>query len=164
MHITIITIILLLTLAVFLRGGKLHNYLVLESENILQGKGFETYQEHPEKLPDGSIDYIDLLAKREGFLVCIEVETSARYVLTNVAKAEQLGLPLVIVVPNRKVKTSIQNKLNKPKISSGRSPVYVLLLAQLEQEVTNCFPLFSPANEGRKNKKTNQIKDSENAD
>lgn len=145
----------LMTLALFLRGGKLHNYLVTESEGILQNAGFETYQEHPKKLSDGGVDFIDLLAEKEGFLACIEVETSARYVLINAAKAEQLGLPLMVVVPTRKVKRAVQNKLSKTAIKPGGRDIYILMLAQLKQEVTNCFSLFSPANEGRKNKKTN---------
>jgi len=156
MTIHMITLIIsLMIIALFLRGGKLHNYLVLESEGIFRDAGFETYQEHPKKLPDGGLDFVDLLAEKKGFLICIEVETSARYILTNAAKAEQLGLPLVVVVPTRKVKRAVQNKLRKTDIRPGGCDIYILLLSQLKQELTNCFPLFSSANEGRKNKKTN---------
>lgn len=145
----------LITLALFLRGGNLHNYLVIESEGILQNAGFETYQECPKKLPDGGLDFIDLLAEKEGFLVCIEVETSARYVLTNAAKAEQLGLPLMVIVPTRKVKRAVQNKLSKTTIKPGGRDIYILMLAQLKQEVTNCFSLFSSvSNHGKTNNKS----------
>lgn len=151
-----ITIAMTLTiLALFLRGGNLHNYLVLESEGILQDAGFDTHQECPRTLPDGALDFIDLLAERDGFIVCVEVETSARHVLTNAAKSEQLGLPLVVIVPSRKVKRAVQNKLNNSNIRPGNHDIYILMLSQLKQELTNCFPLFSSANEGRKNKKTN---------
>lgn len=142
----------LATLALFLRGGNLHNYLVLESEGILQSAGFETYQECPKKLPDGDLDFVDLLAEREGFVVCIEVETSARHVLRNAAKAELLELPLVVIVPSRKVKKAVQNKLNNSNIRPGNHDIYILMLAQLKQELTKCFPLFSSANEPWKNK------------
>ena len=148
----------LMTLALFLRGGKLHNYLVIESESILQDAGFETYQEHPKKLSDGGVDFIDLLAKKGDFMICIEVETTARYVLTNTAKAEQLGLPLIVIVPTRKVRKAVRNKLKQSTISPGGCGIYILLLAQLKQELMNKFPLFSPANEGRKNKKTKKLK------
>lgn len=152
----ITSVVALGILALFLRGGALHNYLVLESEGILQNAGFETYQEHPKKLPDGGLDFIDLLAEREGFLVCIEVETSARYVLTNAAKAEQLGLPLIVVVPTRKVKRAVQNKLRKTDIRPGGHDIYILLLAQLKKGVMNYFPLFPPvSNHGKTNNKSN---------
>lgn len=151
----ITTAIILAILALFLRGESLHNYLVLESEGILQGAGFETHQEHPQKLPDGGLDFVDLLAKKAGLIVCIEVETSARHVLTNAAKAEQLGLPLIVIVPTRKIQKSVQNKLSSSTIKPAGCDIYILLLSQLRQELTNCFPLFSSANEGRENKKTN---------
>lgn len=141
-------------LAFFLRGGNLHNYLVLESEGILQDAGFDTHQECPRTLPDGALNFIDLLAERDGFIVCIEVETSARHVLTNAAKAEQLELPLVVIVPTRKVKKAVQNKLNNSSIRPGNRDIYILMLTQLKQELTNCFPLFFSANKGKKNKKT----------
>ena len=127
----------------FLRGGNLHNHLVLASQAILRGAGFETHLEHPRQLPDGGLDFIDLMAQRGDFLLCIEVETSARYVLTNARKARQLGLPLVVIVPTRKVRNAVKTKLRKSGIRPGGHAIYVLLLAQLKQEVTNCFPLFS---------------------
>jgi len=156
MTIYMTTLIISLTaLALFLRGGKLHNYLVTESEGILQGAGFETHQEHPKKLSDGGVDFIDLLAQKGDFMICIEVETSASYVLTNAAKAQQLELPLIVIVPTRKVKKAVQNKLSNSAIKPAGFDIYILLLSQLRQELTDCFSLFSPANEGRKNKKTN---------
>lgn len=160
MMICVITsIVVLAMLALFLRGGNLHNYLVFESEDILRDAGFETHQEHPKKLPDGSLDFIDLLAEKEGFLVCIEVETSARYVLINAAKAEQLGLPLVVVVPTRKVKRAVQNKLGTTDIRPGDYDIYILMLAQLKQEVMNYFSLFSSANGDGKTKKQTKLKE-----
>lgn len=153
MTIYMITLIISLTaLALFLRGGKLHNYLVTESEGILQGAGFETYQEHPKKLSGGGVDFIDLLAQKGDFMICIEVETSARYVLTNAAKAEQLGLPLVVIVPTRRIRKAVRDKLQQSAISPGGCAIYILLLSQLKQEVMDCFSFFSSANDRRKNK------------
>jgi hypothetical protein len=150
---TMTSIVMLTILALFLRGDKLHNYLVLESENILQDGGFETFQEHPETLPDGRTDFIDLLGKRGDFLVCIEVETTARYARINAIKAQQLGLPLVVIVPNRSVRKSVQNKFDQAGLRPGGYDIYILLLAQLKQEVMNYFPLFSAANTNGKTKK-----------
>jgi hypothetical protein len=154
---TIITITLLAGLALFLRGGTLHNYLVFETENIFRGAGFDTQQEYPQRLPDGRLDFIDLLVQKGNFMVCIEIETSARYVLTNAAKADQIGLPLIVIVPNKKVKMAVQKKLAQSQITAGGLRIYVLLLSQVEKGFTNYFPLFSSVNDEWKNKKTNQI-------
>ena len=155
----LVSMISLIALVLFLRGDTLHNYLVLETECIFQQEGFDTYQEHPQCLPDGSLDFLDLLVRRDDFLICIEVETSARYVLANAAKAERLGLPLIVIVPTRRIKKSVQNKLEKSGIRPAGCNIYILLLSQLKQELINYFPLFSPVNDGRENKKTNQIKE-----
>jgi len=151
----IASIAALAILAIFLRGGNLHNYLVLESECILREAGFETHRECPKYLPDGGLDFIDLLAQQGNCLICVEIETSARHVLTNAAKAQQLELPLIVIVPTRKVKKAVQNKLSSDAIKPAGCDIYILLLSQLKQELTNCFPLFSSANEERENKKTN---------
>lgn len=143
-------------LALFLRGGALHNHLVLEAEKIFLQAGYFTRQESPQKLPDGRLDFVDLLVRQGNCLICIEVETSIRNVPNNVLKASQLGLPLIILVPNRRVKKTVQTKLKSIRSTSGGCPIYILLLSQLEQEVKNCFPLFFPANTQRKNRKLNQ--------
>ena len=150
---TMTSIVLLTILVSFLRGDKLHNYLVLESENILLEAGYETSLEHPEKLPDGGTDFIDLQARHGNFIICIEVETTPRYILTNAVKAQQLGLPLVVVVPNRSVQKAVRNKLSQVNIQPGGCDIYILLLSQLKQAVTKCFPLFSAANTHGKTKK-----------
>ena len=149
----------ILALVLLLRGGKLHNYLVLETEHILQQAGFQTHQEHPQHLPDGTDDFIDLLAQQGDFMLCIEVETTARHVLINADKADQLDLPLIVVVPNRNVQKAVKRKLNLAQVTADGQPIYILLLDQLKQQVMNCFPLFSPANKTRKNKKTNNMKE-----
>ena len=156
MTLTIFYIFILLTTIMLLRGGKLHEYLVLETENIFRKAGFKTRQECPQRLSDGSLDFVDILAERNDFLICIEIETSARYVVTNAKKAEKLGLPLIVVVPNKKVQKAVKSKLRKAKIKPGKTRIYILLLDQVKQHVTNYFPLFSQVNAYRKNKKINQ--------
>lgn len=147
------------SLAFFLRGGSLHNYLVCETEKIFRGAGFDTHQEHPKKLAGGGLDFVDLLAEGDDLVICVEIETSSRHVLDNVAKARELGLPLVIIVPSRKVQKTVKSKLEKAGGDLKRGHIYILLLSQLEQEVTNCLPLFSLANGQRENRKSNQRKE-----
>lgn len=158
MYLTIITLTLLAGLVLFLRGGALHNHLVLETESIFKRAGFNTQQEYPQRLPDGRLDFIDLLVERGNCMICVEIETSARYVLTNAAKADQIGLPLIVIVPNRKVKMAVQKKLAQSQITAGGLSIYILLLSQVEKGFTNFFPLFSSVNEW-KNKKINQIQE-----
>lgn len=155
MSLFVITAILLMGLALFLRGDALHNHLVLQAEHIFKQAGFGTQQECPKRLADGRLDFVDLLVQRGNFIVCIEVETATRYVLTNAAKADQIGLPLIVVCPTRKIQSAVQKKLAQAQLTAGGYPICVLLLSQLEKEVTNCFPLFSQANSQRKNIKIN---------
>lgn len=152
MYLTILMTIFFVGLVFSLRGGSLHNYLVCEAGKIFHHAGYETHQEHPEKLPGGGLDFIDLLARRGEFVVCIEVELSARYILSNAAKARKLKLPLVVLVPSRRVQKSVRNKLKKAGINPKKHRIYILLLSQLKQEVTNCFPLFIAVNKNRENK------------
>ena len=139
-----------------MRGRTLHNYLVLEADKIFQKAGFKTACESPQQLPDGGVDFVDLLVERGSYLLCVEVETTARYVLTNVGKAVQLGLPLIILVPNIKVKKAVSKRLQNAPKSMAEHRITILLLGQLEYEVMNYFPLFSAANKQWENRKTNQ--------
>ena len=156
MSATITIIILLSLIALSLRGGRLHNYLVCETENIFRHAGFSTRQEYPQRLPDGRLDFVDLLVQRGNCMICVEIETSARNILTNASKADQLGLSLIVVVPSRKVQKAVKTKLNQFNTTAGALRVYDLLLAQLGNELTKYFPLFSVANDERENKKSNQ--------
>jgi hypothetical protein len=149
-------------LAFFLRGGKLHNFLVLTSERVFQDAGFLTDQESPKRLPDGKLDFIDLIVRRDRILIAIEVETSARNVVSNARKAEQLDSLLWVVVPSRKVQKAVQEKLSKQGIQPAGEPIRVLLLAQLQQEVMKCLPLFSTVYE-RKGIQKNKSGEENNA-
>ena len=100
------------TLALTMRGGGFHNYLVGEAEMILREMGFKTAREHPETLPGGGKNFVDLLARREGLTVCIEAETTARNVLSNAIKADQIGCPLIVLVPNAAVRKAVIRKLS----------------------------------------------------
>lgn len=159
MYLTILMTIFFAILAFFLRGSQLHNYLVCETEKIFQGAGFGTHQEHPKKLADGGLNFVDLLAEGDDFVICVEIETSSRHVLDNAAKASELNLPLIVIVPTRKVQKAVKSKLKKAGIKPKKYLIYILLLSQLEQELTNCFPLISLANGKRENRKLNHRKE-----
>ena len=150
----IIATALLLT-PLFIRGGAFHNHMVHEADAIFGRAGFRTWLEQAVPLLDNRRDFLDLVVQRGNCTLCVEVETSARHVRVTAAKADALGLPLWIVVPNRKVRQSVVNKLDKVSYRPGGRKIYILLLGQLDQILMNCFPLFSPANETRENRKKN---------
>ena len=164
MSFAVLMIILLASSVLLLRGGELHNHLVCTAEGILHEAGFTTHQEHPQKLSDGRLDFIDLLAQRDDFVLCIEVELSARYVISNAAKAQQLNLPLIVVVPTKRVQKAVRKKLAKTNLRPGGHRICIPLLRQLKQEVTNCFPCFPSVNAGREDRKSGKQKESDNAD
>ena len=138
-----------------MRGDPFHNYLVEKAAAAFVHCGFDVALEHRIPLDDGRVDYVDLLACRGEFSIACEVETSARYVLVNTAKAEALGLILWIVVTNRKVLSNVVRKLaTRPDPPKGRE-IQILLPGEILQVVMNSFPLFSPVNAPGKNRKTN---------
>ena len=68
MHLTMLATIFLASfagLAVFLRGGRLHNHLVLETEKIFRSAGIDTLQEHPYKLWDGRLVFVVLMVLKQ---------------------------------------------------------------------------------------------------
>ena len=154
LHLTIL--LAYATLALTLRGGGFHNYLVGEAEMVLREMGFETAREHPETLPGGGKNFVDLLARREGLTVCIEAETTARNVLSNAIKADQIGCPLIVLVPNAKVRKAVVRKLSSGELRPGGCPICILFLGQLKQWVMNYLHLNAPANGDGENRKSNQ--------
>jgi len=43
----IASMIIIMSLALFLRGGAMHNYLVAQAEGVFRAAGYDTIQEHP---------------------------------------------------------------------------------------------------------------------
>ena len=152
-------ILILTVIAMPLRGGALHNHLVSEAEILCRAEGFTTAREHPESLPDGGTDFIDLAAWYGDSLICIEVETSARNVTTNALKAWRLGRPLVVLVPTVRVRRAVQAKLRPYRILPGGKAICVLLLAQLRPWLRDCLSLNSPANAPTEDKQSNPSKE-----
>ncbi|AQQ70919.1 hypothetical protein SMSP2_01282 [Limihaloglobus sulfuriphilus] len=137
MNYAIFALSIVAVIAFFLRGGKLHTHLALQTESLLNRAGFETRLEHPEKLPDGRLDFVDILARRGEAMIFVEIETTPRYVLTNAAKAERLGIPLIIVVPSKKVQKEVKARLRCSGLRPGGEQICILLLNHLNKELMN---------------------------
>ena len=125
-----------------MRGQAFHNYLVDEAAAELREAGFGVETEVPLHLGNGQVDFLDILASREGFRLGCEVETSTRHVVTNALKAHQLRLPLIVVVPNRKVLEAVTRKL-EGEFRDAQEKIWISLVGQLREAVTNCCASFS---------------------
>ena len=154
MYETLLIVPLLFCLPLCLRGGAFHNHMVHEAESIFRKIGFATWLEHGIRLPDGRLDFVDLLVQRGNCILCVEIETTSRNILQTATKADSLGLPLWIIVPNRKIRDSVNRKLERVPVRPGGLKIYVLLLNQLNQTLTNYFSKNSPVNSTRENRKT----------
>ena len=86
-------------------------------------------------------NYLDLFATKAGLVIGFEIETTDRHVLDNIRKAELVGIPLWIIVPNRKVLKSVTNRLSGQHIRPAGHQIKILLLSQLKEELTNYIAL-----------------------
>ncbi len=137
-----------------MRGRIFHNFLVALTVATFRQMGFEVLIEYALYLADGRADYVDLLAWRENYTAICEIETTARHALENLAKAKLLNLPLWIIVPNRKVRLEVGNKLMRAGCNPEKDSFQISMPDELPQRLTDCFPLFSLANTAGKNGKT----------
>ena len=129
-----------------LRGGTLHNHLARQVGDIFAGYGFQVNFEHPVKLANGDADYIDIFVERGDCQIAIEIETTARHAIDNAIKADLACLPLWIIVPNHKVKSSLTKKLITANIKPAGLRINLLLLGTLKQTLTIYLPLITTAN------------------
>jgi len=137
-----------------LRGKAFHNHLAAQVARDFLRAGFGVWPEYGLRLVDGRRDFVDLLAGREGATIACEVETTARHVLENVAKAQALRLTLWIVVPSRQVWSAVTRKVRKVPRTPSAAPIQILLVGEVFQRLTSCLPSFSAANSGPENGKT----------
>jgi hypothetical protein len=153
MYLTALIFILsILLTSMFMRGGVLHNHLARQAGVIFHQAGFQVWYEYPVRLHNGHLDFVDLIIQQGDCQICIEIETTARHVIDNVIKAKQAYLPLWIVVPNLKVQHAVTAKLADTELRPGGLRIYILLLGQLKQTLTNCFPLIIAADHTLENK------------
>jgi hypothetical protein len=153
MPLSLVAICLLGAVAMALRGDPFHNYLVARCAAQFRQAGFNVDLEHPLQLPDGRIDFVDILAESRTIRLVCEIETTSRYVRVNALKAIATGLPLWIVVPTRKLETDVRHLLDlKGARPFGERAIWILLPDQLSQAISNCFSTFLSANGERKTK------------
>ena len=158
-----------------MRGLKHHNDLVDLAATALTHAGFVATRECPMRLPDGRMDSIDVLALRGTDALACEVETTPRSVVSNTKKALALRLPLMIIVPNRKVGRQVRSALTRSGLlqsdgcagsdtdrssgsrasSGGGGGIWILLIGQLSRALRDCFPHCRSANEPQGNGQTN---------
>lgn len=136
------------------RGRSFHNCLVEGAATTLGAAGFAVAAEWPLRLADGRTDFVDLLATRGPVSMACEIETTPRNAAANARKAIGLGLPLLIIVPDRGVRDAVICRLGRVVSGAEQGRVFILLPGQLSQGLTNCLSPFSLANAIRKNGKT----------
>lgn len=112
-----------------MRGKALHKYMAQEAAEALISLGFEISAEYPICLANGGKDYIDLVASCCAFDLAIEIETTPRNVLSNATKANELGLQLWIITPNKKISSAVARKLKQSAFTDS-SQVQILTLGQ----------------------------------
>lgn len=152
MTIVFAVVLILLMLPQTVRGGTLHNWLVGEVAAGLRRAGFTVVTEHPCRLPDGQLDFVDVYALGPAGTLACEIETTPRHVRRNARKAAALGIPLWVVVPSRIVRTAVRRCLRGAHLAPGGRPIQFPLVGELQQALTICFPLFSAASRGGKRK------------
>ncbi len=145
-------VLILLMLPQTVRGGTLHNWLVDEVAAWFRRAGFTVVTEHPCRLPDGQLDFVDVYALGPAGALACEIETTPRHVRRNARKAAALGIPLLVVVPSRTVRTTVRRRLHEARCAPGGRPIQFPLVGELQQALTNCFPLFPTASRGGKRK------------
>lgn len=134
-----------------MRGGAFHRHLVDHVCADLRDAGFETRLEHPCRLPDGLLDFVDILALRDAFQLACEIETTPRYASVNISKAQSLELPLFVVTPNRNVRRAILNKCESQLQNAEKGRIWILLPDEVGQALRTCFPEFSSGKWGNGN-------------
>ena len=112
-----------------MRGKTLHKYMAQKAAEGLTSLGFEVSVEYPICLAGGGKDYVDLIVSCCAFDLAIEIETTPRNVPSNAAKANELGLQLWVVTPNRTISSAIARKLKRSAFTDS-SQIRILTLGQ----------------------------------
>jgi hypothetical protein len=149
-----IMFLFLLSLPTGLRGHTFHNLLVKKAVEIFTQQGFTVYTEFPFPTIARQRNFVDLVVCREKSVLLCEIETSARHVTENAAKAQIVNLPLWVVVPNRNVQLAVAQKLDPALYRPGGRAIQIPMISELSQRVIRCFPYFPLANRGREHGNT----------
>ena len=110
-----------------MRGKTLHKYMAQKAAEGLISLGFEVSAEYPICLTNGGKDYVDFFVSHGAFVLAIEIETTPRNVLSNATRANELGLRLWIVTPNKQVSSTVLKKFKRSApLDSGRIRILTL--------------------------------------
>ncbi len=122
-----------------MRGKPFHNKIAQDTKAILNKHGWHVIMEHCVKV-DNITTYFDLYATKGNQTIACEVETTPRHAMDNAAKALITEIPLWIIVPSRALRRQIEQKLISANLISNDQTIRVLLLSQLEVDITNYGP------------------------
>jgi|GEM_PF-4536277 len=118
-----------------MRGEAFHNSIVDQAGRIFTSHRWEVYMEY--RYPCSAVTtYLDIFAVRGCWKIGCEVETTPRHILDNAVKAAIAGIPLLVIVPSRKLQRLGRRTIESSDIA-GVSMTKVLLLSQLEHELAN---------------------------
>lgn len=141
-----------------MRGGYIHNRVLVEPivQKVLCIPGARVDQEVAIRVGDQFL-YGDLLIQVGSQRILVEAELTAKRIENDLLKAAAMEpCELWVVVPNPLVKKAIQRKLSRQPIPMASVKIFVLLLPQTLQRVTEFSELISGSNDGRKKGKTIQ--------
>lgn len=127
-----------------MRGEPFHNSIAVASQEIASRR-FDFVGTEYVFRRNGVTTVFDVFARRGVAVLAFEVETTARHAVDNARKAVSVGVPTWIVVPSRRLKLQLTGRLDRLQLRPAGEPIKILLLGQLEQELTNYLSLFIPA-------------------
>ena len=119
-----------------MRGKTLHNFMARRAREILEDF-FDSVEVESKIRSEGATTYIDVLARMDSTVLAVEIETTGRHTLDNAGKATAVGIPVWIVVPSRRLKSALTRKLDGLELHSDTGPIKILLLSELQQELTD---------------------------
>jgi hypothetical protein len=128
-----------------MRGRVLHNCLAEDVKAVCDRKRIRSVMEYAVCSPSTTA-YFDVAAWPAKRFVAIEIETTVRHIDRTLAKAQMAGVELWVVVPTRKLRGQIKNKLRRLGIRAKNGHFKLFLQSQVEQEFTNYLSLSTPAN------------------
>ena len=140
---TTLVMAMFILIALEMRGDAFHQFLAERASFDLWNAGFTVLQEHPIRLADGRLNFIDLFCTRGDVTLACEIETTVRYVSINAEKARMLDVPLWVIVPTQRLKQAARRKVERTVNRHVECSIQFLLLDELPQALTKCFPTFS---------------------
>lgn len=133
-----------------MRGGFVHNKVLLDSiDALLRRAGAQTQREvHVHR--DGLRGAIDLVATMSDTKLAIEAELTPARVVRDVEKARAIEADLlVIVAPTRRIADAIVRRLHAAGVDLSSAPaVCVLPLGPALEQLRRSFPFHSASNPG----------------